>query len=353
MPFQMDLWRVDGNSLVEVGKVRLDSENRLEDWLANDISLLGLEVLMIGRQGTTSGGGRIDLLTMDRHGDLFIIELKRDKTPRDVIAQTLDYASWVRELDYDQIDEITQSCLRKGLPEAFKECFEQSLPENVNSAHGMIIVASEFDESSERIVQYLADEYKANINVVFFTFFRQDSTEFVGRAWLRDPEHAQEVSKTRKRTPWSGYWFVNVGESQHRNWDDNVRYGFLSAGQGTWFSRALKRLNVGNKIFAYMKGLGYVGYGEVTKEAVMIKDFVVEKEGKPLLNLPLKASNASENSDNPDLSEWVIGVKWIRTSPRNEAKTFKGAFAIQLIACRMRQSETVDFLEREFGISGG
>jgi hypothetical protein len=99
----------------------------------------------------------------------------------------------------------------------------------------------------------------------------------------------------RQRDVWSGYWFVNVGEGAHRNWDDNRRYGYISAGGGAKYSRFLKRLKVGDKIFAYMKRLGYVGYGEVTREAVMIRDFFVAEESKQLLDLPLKAKLAHDN----------------------------------------------------------
>src|SRR5262245_44450506 len=106
MPFQMNLWQVKNNSLNEVNKTKLEAENRLEEWLAKDISLLGLELLVIGRQVSTINRGRIDLLAVDRHCDLFIVELKRDKTPRDIIAQVLDYASWVKDLDYDQVNGI-------------------------------------------------------------------------------------------------------------------------------------------------------------------------------------------------------------------------------------------------------
>ncbi|MCI0477909.1 MAG: hypothetical protein L0Y55_16835, partial [Anaerolineales bacterium] len=171
------------------------------------------------------------------------------------------------------------------------------------------------------------------------------------RAWLRDPEQIQEESQTRKRAPWSGYWFINVGEGPHRNWDDNVRYGFIGAGQGEKYSRALKRLRIGDKVFAYMKSLGYVGYGEVVREATMIKDFILEAEQKTLLEMPLRAPKANENSDNPELSEWVVGIKWIKTFSREEAKTFKGIFAKQHIACELRQPETIEFLEKEFSVA--
>ena len=49
--------------------------------------------MLIGRQVRTSFGGIIDLLAIAPDGSLVLIELKRDKTPREIVAQALDYAS--------------------------------------------------------------------------------------------------------------------------------------------------------------------------------------------------------------------------------------------------------------------
>ena len=151
---------------------------------------------------------------------------------------------------------------------------------------------------------------------MFFKFFSQEKAEFVGRAWFKDPVETIERSESRRRAPWSGYWFVNVGEGPTRTWDDNRQYGYIGAGQGEKYSRPLKHLKVGDKIFAYMKGIGYVGYGEVTKEAVPIGEFVVEEDSKPLLeDIPLRAPHATENLDSPEKSEWAVGVRWLKRLP--------------------------------------
>ena len=39
-----------------------------------------------------------------------------------------------------------------------------------------------------------------------------------------------------------GYWFVNAGEGEHRDWDDSVAYGYIAAGQDEKFLRPLKKL---------------------------------------------------------------------------------------------------------------
>jgi len=351
MAFNMNLWKVDGNDLSEINTATLDKEERLENWITKDPSILGVDLLLIGRQVTSEYRGRIDLLAINSQGDLVIIELKRDRSPREVVAQVLDYASWIKKLVYNDINAIIKQYLNKSLAEAFNEKFGTTIPENINVNHSMIIVASELDDSSERIVQYLSDDYNVNINAIFFNYFKSGSDEIIGRAWLMDPEEVQERAESRKQAPWSGYWFVNVGEGERRNWEDNRRYGYIGAGHGKWYSDRLKKLDVGDKIFAYQKGYGYVGYGDVTKRAVMLKDFFVEKEGKPLLELPLKAPKATDYLDNPEMAEWAVGVNWIKTFPMEECKYFKGLFANQNIVCKLRDQKTVDFLIREFGIS--
>jgi len=144
------------------------------------------------------------------------------------------------------------------------------------------------------------------------------------------------------------YWFVNVGEGPHRNWDDCVKYGFLAAGWGRCYTDPLLRLHVGSKVFAYLKGHGYVGYGEVTREARPVSEYTPDGYDTPLLDLPLAAEEMSHTTDDHDNCEWVVGVKWFTTVSREDAKTFSGVFANPQIVCRLRHQRTLDFLRREF-----
>ena len=62
--------------------------------------------MLIGRQVPTAHGKFIDLLAMDIEGNLSVIELKKHRAPREVVAQSLDYASWVQTLSYHDIAGI-------------------------------------------------------------------------------------------------------------------------------------------------------------------------------------------------------------------------------------------------------
>ena len=208
MPQDVKIWEIqDGNTLKEIKKSKLDIEARIEDWLEKDISIISTDLLVIGRQVETDFGGVIDLLCLDYNGDVVIIELKRDKTPREVTAQVLDYASWVKELSNEKITEIANRYLGdKGpLEKAFKEKFGEELPEILNEHHKMIIVASEIDSSTERIIEYLSNTYGVGINAASFHYFRNDEgKEFLARVFLIEPsqvEYRTQTKSTSKRKP--------------------------------------------------------------------------------------------------------------------------------------------------------
>lgn len=86
MPIEFGLWRIDEDSYSRLSSSKLDEESRLEELLIEDPNMLGRDLLIVGQQVRTESGNRLDLLGIDVEGDLHIIELKRDRTPRDVVA---------------------------------------------------------------------------------------------------------------------------------------------------------------------------------------------------------------------------------------------------------------------------
>jgi uncharacterized protein len=148
----------------------------------------------------------------------------------------------------------------------------------------------------------------------------------------------------------NGIYYVNVGEGNHRNWDDCLKYGFLSAGQATSYSKQIISLEVGDIIIAYLKRSGYVGVGKVKNKAVKINEFL--KNGKKLNEHDLKCKNMFENSDN-EKSEYIVGIDWIKSFDRKNAawEKKKGLYTTQLIKASLtNQKETIEFIEDKFNI---
>jgi len=209
MAEEIRIWQVEnGERLSEINRSKLDFEERLENWLNQDISILSANLLIIGRQVETDYGKYIDLLCLNSNGDLVIVELKKDKTPREVTAQVLDYASWVKDLSHEKIRSLANLYLAKkniNLEETFQQKFGIELPEILNDSHAMLIVASEIDESTERIIKYLSDTYGVNINVAQFQYFKNENgQEFLARVFLIEQSEVEQKAQTKgakKRAP--------------------------------------------------------------------------------------------------------------------------------------------------------
>jgi len=209
MPQDIRVWEVEGesNTLKEIKSTKLEKEELLEMWLEQDISILSEDLLVIGRQVQTDFGGVIDLLCLDSNGDVVIVEIKRDRTPREITAQVLDYASWVEDLSSERLTGIADDYLgdRGPLDQAFQKRFDMELPEVLNNSHRMLIVASEVDPSSERIIKYLSNTYGVNINAATFQHFVTESgRKLLARVFLVEPEEVEYQSgrqRGRKRTP--------------------------------------------------------------------------------------------------------------------------------------------------------
>lgn len=187
MPIELGIWKI-GNKPEAVTFSGIDLEARLEKLLAQDLSLVGPRLMFIGRQVPTSFGKFIDLLAMDAEGELHVIELKRNRTAREAVAQLLDYACWVKSLSRDDIAKIyAEKNGGKLLEQGFADAFETSLPDEINQGQQLVLVAAELDPSSERIINFLADSYGVPINAVYFRYFKDGAAEYLARTWLIDP----------------------------------------------------------------------------------------------------------------------------------------------------------------------
>jgi hypothetical protein len=122
---------------------------------------------------------------------------------------------WVHGLSEEDVLDLASTYLKDRLADVFTKRFGTPLPATLNQAHRMVIVASELDDSSERIVQYLSSVHSLDINVVFFTCFMQEGKELVGRSWLMDPAQVEDRSDGRaKRIHTTAEGFLQVMADQ-------------------------------------------------------------------------------------------------------------------------------------------
>lgn len=102
--------RLESKKFSDLG---FQERKHLQEWLANEPMALGEELLIIQKEfdGFADTRERLDLLAIDKLGNLVIIENKLDDSGRDVIWQAIKYASYCSSLSKAQIVEIYQDYL--------------------------------------------------------------------------------------------------------------------------------------------------------------------------------------------------------------------------------------------------
>ncbi len=164
----------------------------------------------------------------------------------------------------------------------------------------------------------------------------------------------------------ANFKFYNTGEGECRNFDDYVKYGFISAGQrrpdkNHYFSDEIKRFKKGDYFFAYWKSpksnvkkRGYVGFGKILEEAVPVDNFKVDgvKISELVKQNKLTEPNIMSHHDDKEC-EWLCKVKWIKTFTRENAAVPRDIdqYAFRNTVCSIpkeKHSKLLDFLLNEF-----
>jgi len=175
MSSQTRVWEIVQDALVVGGETALAEHHReaeLESWIIKEPRLLGENLLIVAKQLDIPGVGRLDLLGLDASGKLVVVELKRDIATREAVAQALDYASWLDSASEEQVRVPAEAYLKEDLEDAYQSRFDGQLPKLSPSNHRIIVVAARPDDSTQRIIEYLAERHQMEINGVFFTFWK-------------------------------------------------------------------------------------------------------------------------------------------------------------------------------------
>ena len=175
----------------------------LEDWLEEnpDGILEDGKLLIIGRQVNTNLGTTIDLLALDHGGDVVVVELKRDRTPRDTLAQALEYASFAEQLDADQLEGILQSYMNDEsltLAEYHRKYFELTPDDAVafNKDQRIVIVGQRVTSEIRQTASFLRSK-GIRVTCVEFSFFQSnEGTKLLSQEIVvgNEPSKPQSIS---------------------------------------------------------------------------------------------------------------------------------------------------------------
>jgi len=143
----------------------------------------------------------LDFLGIDTSGNTVIVGLKRDRLPREALAQAIDYASDVAEWDTDRLREICQSHTGQSLEDYLTERFEGISIEDlgINQAQRLLLVGFAVEESLSRMIEWLSDKYSIGINAVVLSYNKtKQGDEVLSRSVIIPEEIVKQKANKKK-----------------------------------------------------------------------------------------------------------------------------------------------------------
>ena len=199
--FRPRLIQVEGSERQLLEPVSFDgrlSEKELEDYVVENPGLAGEDLLILGRQlhDFAEDQDRLDVLALDRDGEVVLLELKTSETFRVTDLQALAYAGAYADRPTEDLAETLRRSVEKAEP---------SSPLLVNTGLGP---SASLDEVKEQIVEHVAldsfDEWRPSKHV---------------RIKLIAPNFPQRVLKTVK---WLGdVYGMPIEAIEVRLYEDN------------------------------------------------------------------------------------------------------------------------------------
>ena len=178
------------SSLVNDGKKERDD---LEQWIKSNPQILGEDIVIIGEQVPTNSGP-LDFLGIDNNGNTVIVELKRNKLPREALAQAIDYASDIASWDVDRFREICQKYTVQNLEDLLQERFQNVTIEEfaINQSQRLLLVGTAVEEALGRMIEWLSDSYNLGINAVVLNYAKTKGGDAILSRMVIIPEEVEK-----------------------------------------------------------------------------------------------------------------------------------------------------------------
>ncbi len=205
-------WSLDRRQrtgLKRVKRAPIDLEKHLEDWIVEDVTLIGEGLTLVGRQITVDDG-RLDLLAIDARDRWVVIEVKPGVLNSGALSQALYYASSIARLDAEELQGKIAS--RLGDANQLSERVKQQLADEGEERQvAVMLVGVGIHSGLERMKEFLG-RFGVPISVVSFDVFETDSGQ---RLLVREVEdeatEPQQRSRRRLTVEAIRSWAVDVG----------------------------------------------------------------------------------------------------------------------------------------------
>jgi len=204
MTTEIKTWQIIDGKLIPMKSSLIDSglkeKEHLEQWIKSNPRLLGDDIAIIGEQVQTESGP-MDFLGIDSSGNTVIIELKRDKLPREALLQVIDYASDVSDWEIDRFQTICKTYTDQTFEDFFQQRFEGVSLEDlaINQVQRLLLVGFAMEGSLGRMIEWLSDKYNLGVNAVLLNYVKTSNGDEIISRMAIIPEEVEKQKANKKK----------------------------------------------------------------------------------------------------------------------------------------------------------
>jgi hypothetical protein len=333
----------------------------LQEWLAHAPSALGEDLLIIQKEfnGFEDTRERLDLLALDKDGNLVLIENKLDDSGRDVTWQALKYASYCSTLKKEDIRSIYQQYLDRWeqgskaedrLTEFMEKADYESLSLNEGTKQRIILVAAQFRKEVTSTVLWLMN-YGIHIKCFKVTPFQlgdqpllnveqvlptQDMEDFIIRMASKAKDELAAHEEERAKNPLRlEFWSYFLQEAQGKS---NL-FTNISPAKDNWIGLALGMTGVSMNLVVSNKMCRaevYINRGDKSENKVCFDFLLAQKDTiEKAFGAPLEWERMDDrvtcrirygllNVDLYDREDWDRMTEFMLDAAQRMHKAFKG-----------------------------
>lgn len=250
------------SSLKEQGWIEKDLEHYLFEHLRN---LVSTDLFVIGQSSPYQP--EVDLLALDAAGDLWLFELKRERSSSDNLLQVLRYSQSYSELSIDGLSGIFErftGVKTRSLAVAFCEYFgygEPSAPQEwggrIGRSHHLVVVTDGADDETIAAVNHW-QRHGVDIQIWPFRIYSWSNNSL----GLELPE--LYIKGRRISTSLPGIFVVNTNRTYNAATEPYMlQHGVALATAQKWMQK-INRITAGSRVLLYGNGVGILAIGVAT-----------------------------------------------------------------------------------------
>lgn len=261
-----DYKKVNRVTLSSFGWKELDLQELLSNHIQDLISASELMTIFNERPRQEEP----DILALDRHGDLYIFELKRWSSHQENLLQVLRYGQLYGNSNYDELNEMFRKYRKNNdaeteLYEIHKQYFDLSdssrlSKEEFNRKQHFLVVTNGLDQKTVEAIVYWKNN-GLNIDAIVYWVFEINGEYFIEFNMYSPIEGFLEYE--------SNTYILNTNYSNNEQHTEDMLREHKAAAYYPGWREKIEKLQKGDIVFLYKSGIGIIAFGVATGKLEM------------------------------------------------------------------------------------